>query len=107
MQTPIWERTMDSRLVTLCREFEQIGNFLTHKSTEDTARVDQLFDAFIDTFADLKEEKLDYPREFQTDVKLYHEGYEPLIQKFEDREIRYLMLSDFYDFVTLTKKYRR
>jgi len=51
-------------------------------------------------------EKLEYPNEFINDVRLYHEGFAPLHRKFEDIETRYLMLSDFYDFVRLTKRYK-
>jgi hypothetical protein len=61
----------------------------------------------MECFKSLGAEKLDYPKEFINDVKLYHEGFKPLHQKFEDIEIRYLMLSDFYDFARLTKRYKR
>jgi len=65
----------------------------------------RLFFEFVDAFAALKEEKLDYPQEFRNDVRLYQEGFEPLMKKFDDIQIRYLILSDFYDYVRITKKY--
>jgi hypothetical protein len=40
-------------------------------------------------------------------VKLYLQGHEILKKKFEDVEIRFLMLSDFYDFCRLTKRYTK
>jgi len=61
----------------------------------------------MECFATLKEEKLEYPKEFITDVRLYHEKFPPLLQKFEDIQIQYLMLSDFYDFARLTIKYKK
>ena len=30
-----------------------------------------------------------------------------LVKKFQDVQMRYLMLSDFYDYVRLTKKYKK
>ena len=59
------------------------------------------------SFGKLKEEKLEYPKQFINDVRLLHEGFSPLLQKFDDIQIRYLMLSDFYDFARLTKKYKK
>jgi len=61
---------------------------------------------FSECFKGLGAEKLEYSNEFINDVRLYHEGFAPLHRKFEDIEIRYLMLSDFYDFMRLTKRYK-
>lgn len=92
-------------LTTICQEFETISDYLSNRSLEKEQTLAKLFFEFIDCFASLKEEKLDYPNEFQTDVKLYVQGDENLHKKFEDSEIRFLMLSDFYDFCRITKKY--
>jgi len=97
---------MNPCLVQICQSFEELKGFLQHATPKQEALVDKLFEEFMECFATLKEEKLEYPKEFRGDVRLYHEGFEPLLQKFEDREIRYLMLSDFYDFARLTKRYR-
>jgi len=97
---------VNSALVAICREFETIGNFIKEPSVEKEALVNKLFFEFLDAYASIGAEKLDYPKEFQYDVRLYREGFEPLVKKFEDVQIRYLMLSDFYDYVRITKKYR-
>jgi len=94
-------------LVNICETFEETTDFLSNRSQEKEEIVTKLFFEFLDCFSSLKEEKLEYPKEFQTDVKLYLQGYAPLKKKFEDIEIRYLMLSDFYDFCRLTKRYKK
>ena len=96
---------MNPCLTQICQEFETLKGFLKHRTQEQERLVNKLFLDFMACFNSLKEEKLDYPKEFIGDVRLYHEGFELLHKKFEDIEIRYLMLSDFYDFARLTKKY--
>ena len=98
---------MHNCLITICKEFEETKGFLQDRSETKTKLVNKLFFDFIDCFSNLKEEKLDFPKEFIHDVKLYTEGFEPLVKKFEDIEIRYLMLSDFYDFARLKKYYKK
>ena len=98
---------MQKCLVNICKEFETSKGFLKNKTLEKEQTVDKLFLQFMNCFKDLKEEKLEYPKEFINDVKLFHEGFTPLLNKFEDREIRYLMLSDFYDYARLTKRYKK
>jgi len=98
---------MHNCLNEICKEFETLKGFLKDKTPEKEEIVDKLFLKFMNCFKGLKEEKLEYPKEFIGDVRLFHEGFAPLLQKFEDREIRYLMLSDFYDFARLTKKYTK
>jgi len=93
-------------LVTICQEFEKLKGFLKEPSEEQLLLVDKLFFDFLECFSTLREEKLDFPKEFAHDVSLYLDEFEPLVKKFEDKQIRYLMLSDFYDFARLTKKYR-
>mgnify|MGYP000196167494 CR=1 FL=1 len=56
---------------------------------------------------EIKEEKLKYPKEFIHDVTLFNEGNFMLVKKFQDVQMRYLMLSDFYDYARLTKKYKK
>jgi len=93
-------------LVKICGEFEKITDFFPNRPQETEQIVTKLFFDFLDCFSSLGAEKLEYPKEFQNDVKLYLQGHPILQQKFEDVEIRYLMLSDFYDFCRLTKRYR-
>ncbi|MEA2028764.1 MAG: hypothetical protein U9N49_07290 [Campylobacterota bacterium] len=93
-------------LIAICQEFEKLKGFLNTPSDEQIALVDRLFFEFLECFSGLKEEKLEFPKEFAHDVSLYLEDFEPLVKKFEDKQIRFLMLSDFYDYARLTKKYR-
>jgi len=94
-------------LVHICERFEKITDFLTHNSQEQEEIVSNLFLDFVDCFSSLQSEKLEYPKEFQKDVRYYLQG-EPIMKKqFEDIEFRYLMLSDFYDFCRLTKRYTK
>lgn len=98
---------MHTCLVNICQRFEATTDFITNKTPEKESIVTSLFFDFLDCFSSLQAEKLDYPKEFQNDVKLYQQGHPILQKKFEDVEIRYLMLSDFYDFCRLTKRYTK
>lgn len=98
---------MNACLRTICETFEGITDFLSERSPEKEKIVSKLFYDFLDCFSSLQAEKLEYPKEFQNDVKLYLQGHPILMKKFEDVEIRYLMLSDFYDFCRLTKRYKK
>jgi hypothetical protein len=102
-----WECILNECLVNICETFEEITDFFSNKSLEKEEIVTKLFFDFLECFSSLKAEKLEYPKEFQNDVKLYLQGHPILKKKFEDVEIRYLMLSDFYDFCRLTKRYRK
>jgi hypothetical protein len=95
---------MQECLKDICKEFESCSNFLKDKSEQKINTVNKIFAEFMECFSSLKEEKLEYPKEFINDVRYYVEGNEPLVKKFEDIEMRYLMLSDFYDFCRITKK---
>jgi hypothetical protein len=97
---------MHNCLEQICKEFETIEDFLRHQNETNNQKVNALFMQFMECFKDLGVEKLEYPNEFITDVRLYHEKFAPLLEKFQDIEIRYLMLSDFYDFARLTKRYK-
>lgn len=92
-------------LEKICQEFEQTRGFLKNRAEETEELIYNLFYDFIKCYGELKEEKLEYPKEFAEDVRLYKEGNPNVIGKFEDIEMMYLMLSDFYDFVRMTKKY--
>lgn len=94
-------------LTKICIEFENLSGFLHNQTPQKEALVDKLFLEFMNCFNQLKEEKLQYPQEFINDVRLFHEGFSPLLEKFNDVQIRYLMLSDFYDFARLTKRYQK
>jgi len=97
---------MQECLTSICREFESCSNFLQNKTEEKIKTVDKLFYEFIECFSSLKDEKLDFPKEFISDVKYYVEGNEAILKKFNDADMKYLMLSDFYDFCRITKKYK-
>lgn len=98
---------MNQCLVHICERFERLSDFLRDISPEQEEIVSNLFLDFIDCFSSLSSEKLEYPKEFQKDVKYFSQG-EPIMKKqFEEIEFRYLMLSDFYDFCRLTKKYTK
>ena len=84
---------MHKCLIEICQEFETVKDFLT----DVTPQKEEI----------IKEEKLQYPNEFIHDVKLFNEGNFMLVKKFQDVQMRYLMLSDFYDYARLTKKYKK
>ena len=97
---------MNECLVNICGTFEEITDFFSNRSVEKEEIVTKLFFDFLECFSSLQAEKLSYPKEFQNDVKLYLRGHPIVKKKFEDVEICYLMLSDFYDYCRLTKKYK-
>jgi hypothetical protein len=98
---------MTQCLIVICKEFEKIDSFLKDQTIEKENMVNKLFIDFMRCFGDLKEEKLEYPKEFIGDVRLFHEGFSPTLEKFKDVQMQYLMLSDFYDFARITKKYSK
>lgn len=98
---------LDQCLVGICERFEEITDFLAHRSQEQEEIVTQLFLDFVECFSSVGAEKLDYPKEFQKDVKYYLQEEPVMMEQFEDIEFRYLMLSDFYDFCRLTKRYTK
>ena len=101
------ECILNKCLVNICETFEEATDFFSNRSQEKEKIITRLFYDFLDCFSSLQAEKLEYPKEFQNDVKLYLQGHPILKKKFEDVEIRYLMLSDFYDFCRLTKRYKK
>lgn len=98
---------MQKCLIEICKEFETVKDFLTEPTTKKDEIIGSLFLDFMECFPSIKEEKLSYPKEFADDVKLFNEGNFIVVRKFQDIQMRYLMLSDFYDFVRLTKKYKK
>lgn len=98
---------MHKCLIEICKEFETVHDFLTQPSTEKEEFIESLFLDFMECFSSLKEEKLHYPKEFIDDVRLFNEGNFMVVRKFQDIQMRYLMLSDFYDYARLTKKYKK
>ena len=98
---------MHKCLVEICQEFETVEDFLTKPSEEKNELISSLFLDFMEGFPLIKEEKLAYPKEFIHDVSLFNEGNFMLVKKFQDVQMRYLMLSDFYDYARLTKKYKK
>lgn len=98
---------MNECLHNICQSFEETTDFLTDRSETKAKIVTKAFYDFLECFSSLKEEKLEFPKEFQNDVSNYLKGNLGLLKKFEDVEMRYLMLSDFYDFCRLTKRYKK
>ena len=98
---------MHKCLIEICQEFETVKDFLTDTTKEKEEIINALFLDFMECFPSIKEEKLKYPKEFIHDVTLFNEGNFMLVQKFQDVQMRYLMLSDFYDYARLTKKYKK
>lgn len=98
---------MHNCLIEICKEFEELKGFLKNPSDDKKELVNKLFYKFMECFPTIKEEKLEYPSEFIEDVRLFNEGLEIVHKKFADVQIRYLMLSDFYDFARLTKRYTK
>lgn len=96
---------MHDCLKTICHEFEEIKDFFKDETAQKDEKVNELFVKFMECFPQIHEEKLEYPREFIDDVKLYNDGFPPILEKFADIQIQYLMLSDFYDYARLTKHY--
>lgn len=99
------ENWVNQCLVRICERFETITDFLTQRSPEQDKIVINLFQDFVECFSSLQAEKLEFPKEFQKDVKFYLQGEPVMMEQFKDIEFRYLMLSDFVDFCRLTKRY--
>lgn len=98
---------MQECLVQICKEFESIKEFLTEPTKQKEDQINTIFEEFMECFTNLKAEKLEYPNEFIADVKLYMQDDQMIHKKFSDVQMRYLMLSDFYDYARLTKKYKK
>lgn len=98
---------MHKCLIEICIEFEKIKNFLAQPTEENEDKINKIFIDFMECFPSIKEEKLQYPKEFITDVILFNEGNILVTKKFLDVQMRYLILSDFYDYARLTKKYKK
>ena len=96
---------MHKCLIEICQEFETVKDFLTDTTPQKEEIINALFLDFMECFPSIKEEKLKYAKEFIHDVSLFNEGNFMLVQKFQDVQMRYLMLSDFYDYARLTQKY--
>lgn len=101
------ENLVNQCLVHICERFEKITDFLTQRSPDQEEIVSNLFQDFVDCFSSLQAEKLEFPKEFQKDVKYYLQGEPIMMEQFKDIEFRYLMLSDFVDFCRLTKRYTK
>lgn len=83
-------------------EFERLGDFLNKRTKEDEERVYRIFEEFVVAFWSRRAE---FPHEFENDIGLYRQKHPPMVKRFEDIEIRYLCLSDFYDYCRLMKIY--
>lgn len=98
---------MKQCLYEICVEFEELQGFLTEKTDAKKDKVNQLFFRFVNCFSFLGEEKHAYPREFAADCALFVAGDSGVVDKFGDIEMRYLILSDFYDYARLKKLFTR
>lgn len=85
-------------ILTQFRECKNIFN-----SRDDSKKISTLFDELILSIDNLGSEKLTLPREFRDDTSLYLKGDRATLEKFEDIENRYLMLSDLYDYLRVKK----
>jgi len=63
-------------LSKIYQEFEELSEFLSNRSQNDILKINKLFLEFLDCFSSLSAEKLEYPKEFQNDVKLYLMRYD-------------------------------
>ena len=98
---------MEKCLEQICKDFEETKGYLKEPTPEKIELVNNIFHRFMDCFLHIGAQKLDFPKEFNEDVRLYNQGNEKLITKYKDVDIRYLMLSDFYDYARLTKLYKK
>jgi hypothetical protein len=66
-----------------------------------------LFKNFMKCFLEYPFEKKRYPKEFLETANLYNDGDVVTLKRFEDIGMRYLLLSDFYDYVKITHLYQK
>jgi hypothetical protein len=96
---------MNRDLEIICKIFETTKGFMKNPTKKKCDMVEMLFESFMVSFSFLREEKLDYPQEFRDSVTAYNDENKITKDYFEDIEMKYLILSDFYDYARLTKKY--
>ncbi len=93
---------MQQCLEYICREFEKVKDYLHRPTLEKERIIDNLFANFMQCFSEYPFEKKRYPKEFLEAANLYNAGDAVVRQRFADVGMRYLLLSDFYDYVKIT-----
>jgi hypothetical protein len=96
---------MNRDLEIICKIFETTKGFMKKPTKKKSDMVEMLFESFMVSFSFLKEEKLEYPQEFRDSVSAYNDQNKITIEYFKDIKMKYLILSDFYDYARITKKY--
>ena len=98
---------MQQCLEYICREFEKVKDYLYHPSPAKGLIINNLFKNFMKCFLEYPFEKKRYPKEFLETANLYNDGDVVTLKRFEDIGMRYLLLSDFYDYVKITHLYQK
>jgi len=98
---------MQQCLEYICREFEKVKDYLHHPSPVKELIINNLFENFMKCFLEYPFEKKRYPKEFLETANLYNDGDVVTLKRFEDIGMRYLFLSDFYDYVKITHLYQK
>ena len=98
---------MQHCLEYICREFEKVKDYLHAPSPVKELIINNLFENFMDCFGQYPFEKKRYPKEFLDAANLYNVNDPVILKRFEDIGMRYLLLSDFYDYVKITHLYHK
>lgn len=96
---------MQHCLEYICKEFEKVQDYLNTPTPAKEVIINNLFENFMHCFIEYPFEKKRYPKEFLDAANLYESGDTVILKRFEDIGMRYLLLSDFYDYVKITKLY--
>ena len=96
---------MQQSLEYICKEFEKVKDYLQVPTPEKEHIIDNLFADFMRCFVEYPFEKKRYPKEFLEAATLYNASDTVVRRRFEDIGMRYLLLSDFYDYVKITHLY--
>ncbi|MDD2384053.1 MAG: hypothetical protein PHN18_07675 [Sulfurospirillaceae bacterium] len=98
---------MQQCLEYICREFEKVKDYLYVPTSAKELIINNLFENFMKCFLEYPFEKKRYPKEFLESANLYNAGDVVILKRFEDVGMRFLLLSDFYDYVKITHLYHR
>lgn len=98
---------MQQCLEYICKEFEKVKDYLHAPSPIKEHIINNLFENFMSCFMEYPFEKKRYPHEFLDVATLYNAGDSVVKKRFSDSGMRYLLLSDFYDYVKITHLYQK
>ena len=98
---------MQQCLEYICKEFEKVKDYLHAPSPAKELIINNLFENFMHCFSEYPFEKKRYPHEFLEVSNLYNAGDIVVQKRFSDIGMRYLLLSDFYDYVKITHLYQK